>query len=348
MFNFNGFFNDTPGKTTQGKVEKKDGKEKLSEAEKNIAKQKEAAEKDKKSNQFWFKAGFGLVSGILKPLQRGKGQLSQIKPLAWAEDRKAAIADYNANRPKVSSALGGPDPEMVREHGWMLARKMAPGFKAPTAETKPDMPTMIHNRVKKELIKRGTREEEVEAMDPKKAWELLRQEEITEEIKEPEKEKVMTLEDMDEDLSVVQAMWDEAYDNMQDTLSKEEVDEVMNLTATTHDNPAALEAYLTENAETLKPEAKSFIEMSIQMKNFRSKSKDLLYEGIESKDPADNSMTPEEFAAFVDTGEANENTLRNIAEKIKSGKQMSREELSVYAEHGKTVESMLTQTESVN
>ena len=81
--------------------------------------------------------------------------------------------------------------------------------------------------------------------------------------------------------------------------------------------------------------------MSIQIKKFRTKTKDLIYDGVESKNTEDSVVTKEEFNHFVNTGEVPEQLLSKIAKKIIDGKQMSREELSVYAEHGKMIEDIL-------
>ena len=83
--------------------------------------------------------------------------------------------------------------------------------------------------------------------------------------------------------------------------------------------------------------------MSIQIKKFRAKAKELLVDE-EAKLP--DAISKEDFQRFIDTNEVSENVLQKIAQKIIEGKQISKEEIAIYSEKAKEVEKII-KTEEV-
>ena len=152
---------------------------------------------------------------------------------------------------------------------------------------------------------------------------------------------------MDKDFSLLHDIWEEAYEKMDNVNSDQRTSEILDLTAQSFDDPQPLEKYLEENTFVLKPEEKFFIEISIEMKKFRTKTKDLIYEGVESKDEAHSVITKEQFAKFVDTGEVSETVLHGIAEKLINAAQLTREEIAVYGEHGAVIEALLRNADTL-
>lgn len=328
---------------------------------------KKVEQKEKPENSFWYKLRTGFAKYIGKPIFEGYGKLEYPKPLSILLNHKAEIARNREASKMLSPEQGGPTKEQIYASAIELAKKLGWKEKTPTVNVEEEIlpitatqkvsektipyspetgiPVFITNRLRRDLKSFDITDEEIDKLKPAEAWDLLQQKTIAQEIKEPKKEKDYSTTELENDFSMLQKMWEEAYEKMDNVNNDKRTTEILDLTAKTFDDSKPLEKYLEENVSSLKPEEKFFIEMSIQIKKFRTKTKDLIYDGVESKNTEDSVMTKEEFSNFVNTGEVSKNILNALAQKIMNRKQMSREELSVYAEHSKAVEKILQANE---
>lgn len=97
----------------------------------------------------------------------------------------------------------------------------------------------------------------------------------------PKKPTTYTLEQLIEDSSVLQDLWKDAYERLDNVSEDNKVSELMNLTANAGENYTLLEEYLKKNID-LKPEEKFFIEISIQVKKFKEKERELMSNSSEA------------------------------------------------------------------
>jgi len=352
MFNMNSSFNNPPKPADK--------------TEREIGGDKNVEQKEKVENSFWFKIRTGFAKYIGKPLFEGYGKLEYPKPLSILLNHKAEIARNKEASKMLSPEQRGPTKEQIYASAIELAKKLGWKEKIPTENVEKEMspiiqdsqetdvvektipyspetgiPVFITNRLRRDLRSFDITDEEIDKLKPAEAWDLLQQKTISQEIKEPKKEKNYSTVELENDFSILQEMWEEAYEKMDNVNDDKGTTEILDLTAKTFDDPKPLEEYLEKNASNLKPEERFFVEMSIWIKKFRTKTKDLIYDGVESKDITESVITKEEFANFVDTGKISESILNKIAQKIMSGGQMSREELSIYTVNSKAVENIL-------
>lgn len=338
--------------------------------EEELSGDKKVEQKEKPDNSFWYKLRTDFAKYIGKPIFEGYGKLEYPKPISILQNHKAEIARNREASKMLSSEQGGSTKEQIYASAIELAKKLGWKEKVPTENVEEEVspvtqdsqetkvtektipyspetgiPVFITNRLRRDLKSFDITDEEIDKLKPAEAWDLLQQKTITKEIKEPKEEKQYTTNELENDFSMLQKMWEEAYEKMNNVNDDKRTTEILDLTAKTFDDSKPLEEYLEKNVSNLKPEEKFFIEMSIQIKKFRTKTKDLIYDGVESKNKEDSVMTKEEFENFVNTGGVSENVLNAIAQKVMKGKQMSREELSVYAEHSKAVENILQANE---
>ncbi|MCF7834197.1 MAG: hypothetical protein K9L98_02950 [Candidatus Pacebacteria bacterium] len=89
------------------------------------------------------------------------------------------------------------------------------------------------------------------------------------------------MEQLIEDSSVLQDLWKDAYERLDNVSEDNKVSELMNLTANAGENYTLLEEYLKKNID-LKPEEKFFIEISIQVKKFKEKERELMSNSSEA------------------------------------------------------------------
>lgn len=144
-----------------------------------------------------------------------------------------------------------------------------------TNNSEDGIPMFITNKLRRDLKSFGVSDEEIDKMKPKEAWETLKQKSLERDLKEPNKEKIITLDELSEDLFILQKIWDEAYEKLDNVSDTKRTTELLDLTASSIDDSKSLEEYLEKNLD-LKPEEKFFIEMSIQIKKFKHKAEELL------------------------------------------------------------------------
>jgi hypothetical protein len=142
------------------------------------------------------------------------------------------------------------------------------------------IPVFITNRLRRDLNSFGISDDEIDQMKPSDAWNILQQKTLERDILNIGKEKKYKTEELSEDFSILQKMWNEAYDKMDGVNDHKRTIEILDLTAKSVDDPGVLEKYLKDNGLNLKPEERFFIEMSIQVKKFRARAKDLLYNKV--------------------------------------------------------------------
>lgn len=318
--------------------------------------------KEKRENSWLYKFKLGFAKYITKPIFDGYGKLEYAKPLSILQNHKSEIATNREASKMLSPEQRGPTNEEIYASALALAKKL--GWKeqkpikdddaAETAEiidSKPaeaeenkipyspetSIPLFITKRLRQDLKSFDVTDEEIDKLKPAEAWDLLQQKILSKEIKEPKEEKIYTTEQVGEDFSMLQKMWEEAYERMDSVNEDKRTSEILDITAKTFDDPKPLEDYLQLEQQNLKPEEKFFIEISIQIKKFRVKAKELLVDESLSQDV----ISKENFQKFVDTNEVSENVLQNIARKIMDGKQISKEEIAIYSEKAKEIERII-------
>lgn len=337
MFKFNSIFENPLSSNENNRKKEKDNKDNK--------------ENKKSENSLSRKIGDGLARYIVQNFL-SNSRLEYAKPLLFLQNRKAEIAKNREASKMLSVEKGGPTPEQIYYSALEVARKLGWKEKLPDnddlqlrenpAPSSPEnsIPLFITNRLRHDLKSYGVTDEEIDKLKPDKAWDLLQQKTLSQEIKEP-KEKTYTFKEIENDFSLLQRMWEEAYERMDAINESKRTSEILDITGKTSDDPKPLEEYLQNNKLKISPEENFFIQISIQLKKFRNKAKDLIFEGVQSSSSQDSSVTKDEFDIFIDSGKVPENVLQKIAQKVINGNQMSREELAVYAEHSKEVESML-------
>ena len=141
---------------------------------------------------------------------------------------------------------------------------------------------MITKKLENDLRSFGYLQQEIDKMTPQEAWGLLQQAQVKEEIKEPNKEKVYTLEELENEYEVLKTLWNDAFNRMYETSEYNRVDLVYSITNEDQFEHQKDEDYLKNNKKTLTAEEQYFIQISINMKKFRKLAKKLLYgdEGI--------------------------------------------------------------------
>ena len=138
------------------------------------------------------------------------------------------------------------------------------------------IPLLITKELERNLKSHGVTDAEINKLTPKEAWELLQQKILKDNIVEPNKEKVYTLEDIERESDILFGLWDDAFERMYETSSFEKANEIYEITSFNYDD-VLLERYLVTEAEHLSPEEKYFVQMSINIKKFKARAKVLLY-----------------------------------------------------------------------
>jgi len=229
---------------------------------------------------------------------------AKAEPLKFLENRKAEIENNRQNSKMLSGRDGGPSQEKIRESALKLAREF--GWKGGSQKSEPDksptgvapervqqdkeeiitrigVPLFISKKAEQEMRSVGITEDELNKLPPEKLWDLFNQRVLEKKMKEPNQKKVYQPEEIKEELVMLNKMWESAYDNMNNVSDTKRVNEVMDLTAKAGDSTEVLEKYIEGNPN-LKPEEKFFIEISIQIKKYRAKGKELLHEGTNGKE----------------------------------------------------------------
>jgi hypothetical protein len=318
--------------------------------------------KEKRENSWLYKFKLGFAKYITKPIFEGYGKLEYAKPLLILQNHKAEIARNREASKMLSPEQGGPTKEEIYASALALAKKLGWKEKAPIKneaeseitekiDSEPleikenkipyspetSIPLFITKKLRQDLKSFDVTDEEIDKLKPAEAWDLLQQKTLSKEIKEPKEEKIYTTEQVGEDFSILQKMWEEAYDRMDSVNEDKRKIEILDITAKTFDDPKLLEDYLQSEQQNLKPEEKFFIEMSIQIKKFRQKTKELLVEG----GGENRTISKEEYDLFVRTGEISQEVLGKIADKIAKGSSFTNEELSIYSDKASEIEKML-------
>lgn len=256
-----------------------------------------------KENSFWYNLRLSFAKSIVKSLLEYGGELEYAKPLSILEKQKIEIATNKEDSKMISQKQGGPTKEEIYASALALAKALGAREKAPMESTQ-----------------------------------KVSEEEIANLSKEKKEKKTYTNEELGSEFSKIKNIWEEAYEKMENVNGDKRTSEILDLTAKAMDDWASLELYLQRESANLKPEEKFFIEISIQLKKFRTKGKDLLVdETIENE----STISKEEFETFVDTGVVSEDVLKKLAQKIMENKQISKEEISIYSEKSKEIENII-------
>ncbi len=261
---------------------------------------------EKKEDSSWDKMKLKFATYLTRMFNE-YGVLEYPKPLSLMVDQRAEIEANRENSRIISSEDGGPTKEQIyasalkvaRQFGWQEAKpqkqervfEMGNNFfvdengkiseRTESGEStahspnpkEEGIPVFVTNRLRADLKSFGITDAEIDMLKPKEAWELLEIKNTEKEAKEPKQKRVYTLDTMSQDFSLLQKMWDEAYENMDNVAGDSRATEMLNLTAKTIDDSKSLEEYLQNNHNII-PEEKFFIEMSIQIKKFRAKGRD--------------------------------------------------------------------------
>lgn len=264
---------------------------------------RDVRQNEAKENYFWYNLRLSFAKSIVKSLLEYGGELEYAKPLSILEKQKIEIATNKEDSKMISPKQGGPTKEEIYASALSLAKSLGAREKAPMDSTQ-----------------------------------KVSEEEIANISKEKKEKKTYTNEELGSEFSKIKNIWEEAYEKMENANGDKRTSEILDLTAKAMDDWALLETYMQKESENLKPEEKFFIEISIQLKKFRTKGKDLLVdETIENE----STISKEEFETFVDTGVVSEDVLKKLAQKILEGKQISKEEISIYSEKSKEIENII-------
>lgn len=128
---------------------------------------------------------------------------------------------------------------------------------------KEGIPLFITNRLRAELKGFGYSDEQIGKLKPEEAWEIFNKESAKD-------EKPYKPESIPRDVKVLHDMWEYAYDSLDNTVDTKRVIELMDLTGNAGSDAESIEDYITKESDKLKPEEKFFLEMSIELKKFRS------------------------------------------------------------------------------
>ncbi len=264
----------------------------------NTATEKQKAES--KEEAFWYDLRLSFAKYLTKSLLEYTEELEYAKPLSILEKQKVEIATNKEDSKMISQKQGGPTKEEIYASALALAKALGAREKAPMES------------------KQKVSEEEIANLS--------------------KENKRYTTEELGREFSKIQNIWEEACEKMENVNGDKRTSEILDLTAKAMDDWASLELYLQRESANLKPEEKFFIEISIQLKKFRTKGKDLLVdETIENE----STISKEEFERFVDTGVVSEDVLKKLAQKIMEGKQISKQEISIYSEKSKEIENII-------
>lgn len=139
-----------------------------------------------------------------------------------------------------------------------------------------------------------------------------------------------------EDLTVLQNTWDQAYERMYSTSTKDRIDSILNITVL--NDIFYLKNYLLSHSNELKPEEKHFIDMSIRLKKYPEFTND---SRVEMDNSSNNFISDEDFQNFVSKNLISNQNLELVARKIIENKMLSPKELAVYAGKSNEIESLI-------
>ncbi len=145
-----------------------------------------------------------------------------------------------------------------------------------------DLRILIEKKINADLLSFGVSKDEISAMPLKKAWNLLRQKNLENGLKNPQTEISVTLEDMDNDFDILMALFNLAKKKVVEKSDPKKVEEIFNVAGENNMDSSSLEQYLKDNLSNLSPDEKSLIEISVSIKQFRAKAKEMMYEDEEA------------------------------------------------------------------
>jgi hypothetical protein len=131
---------------------------------------------------------------------------------------------------------------------------------------KEGIPLFITNRLRAELKGFGYSDEQIGKLKPEEAWEIFNKESTKD-------EKPYEPENIPGDVKVLHDMWEYAYDSLDNIVDAKRINELMDLTGNAGSDIKLIEDYITKESTKLKPEEKFFLEISIELKKFRSSAK---------------------------------------------------------------------------
>ena len=138
------------------------------------------------------------------------------------------------------------------------------------------IPILITQALENNLKAYGVPQSEIDKMTPKEAWELLQQKDIVDQINNPHKEQVYTLEEIESDFDVLSVLKEEAFLRVVESVGKDKADVLRNEMDSFMDHDIA-EDYLNENQNILSAEEKEFIQICLNFMRFKDRARVLLY-----------------------------------------------------------------------
>jgi len=305
---------------------------------------RENNEKDLKSKQFFHTISASFVRYITRSLTDSIGRVShEIKPLSIPGSKNMkSREDFKM----IPVEEGGPTQEQIyasaielaKKLGWRKIEQDKKSIITPYNESKntntQEVSELVRERIKSDLQLFGVSGEEVDTLGLAQSLDVLRQKDLEQKIKNPETKKSFLPEEIDKDFSLLQKLWDESYEDMDNTSDTKRTLEILDVTAKT-DSSELLENYLKEQAHTLTPEEKFFIEISIQVKKFREKAREVISDGTEEL------ISDKDFELFTDTNQVSDSLLEAIVSSIKDNKPLSERQIAIYAYHADNIELRL-------
>ena len=164
-----------------------------------------------------------------------------------------------------------------------------------------EMTNAITEQIFDALQSFGVSDEEIESLDLKGAWELLQQKYLDEKIEDPEAEVLYTPDQISLEYKVLAYLLKNAKDKLREAKSQERVDELVAIAEREDENidSTPLEQYMSENEASLTEEEKFYIQMAINIKQFRARAKVIL-------DQAEEEALEEERELEADAQEEKE------------------------------------------
>ena len=320
-------------------------KEKNKESFKGLsAEEKDKKEKELKSKQFWHILGVSVAQYMTRSLADSIGGVShEIKPLSMPGSKNMkSREDFKM----IPESEGGPSQEKIYASAMELAKKL--GWKkveqsknpiiTPYTESKTpdtaDVSGAVGEKIKSDLQAFGVSRDEIEKLGLSQALDLLRQKDLEQKLKNPEIKISYSPEEIGQDFSLLQKLWDESYEGMDHTNDTKRTLEILDVTAKT-DTSELLEKYLKEQSQNLTPEEKFFIEISIQLKKFREKAREVISTGTEE------SISDKDFQLFADTNQVSDGIIEAIVASIKNSKSLSERQIAIYGYHSDKIEARL-------
>lgn len=314
-------------------------------------------------NHWLNKIKLEFVKYLVKSFVSGSTKFEHASPLSILQNHNAEISENREKSKMLSQKQGGHTSREIYDSALVLAKQFSLRRKWPSLKENferqnsvivkkqpktskdngPNNPEssladLITNKIKQDLKASDMTDNDINKLKPNEAWELLQKKKHLIETKGSKKEKIYTPEEVSQNFTILYKIWDEAFDRMDSVNESKRTSEILDITAKEFDDTELLENFLNNESNNLKPEEKLFIGISIEIKKFRDKVIQLL---VGNKSETQKQISKEDFDKFVDTGNVSESILHIIAEKIMQGKQISKEEISIFSEKSREVEAII-------